>query len=1132
MKKIIFVVSYLLCYSYLIAAAAVQVNSNTKDNDNTNTIKGESTYRTDIADPVRANRVHTAGLLWLNMTNFGQLGSGGGSSSGYQNIEHCSGKVALGSALPGGSFNEYIFAGSIMLGGYLDSASTSDGGKLFQGPLVSSGYDGWSNANIPGSNHPPMELWPTGFTNYPSYANKKNGAITEISNVPGRVNCFYNPVFDSTANAHEQFTTWYSDRLDDFTWTAICDADNKFDWRKAIPPQEENGHHIPLGVEVKQTSYAWSSEFAQKFVIIDYTIYNVNATKDIYNFYMGLYLDCDVGNSKTTSYAQDDLGGFIQNASVVNESTGLPEPVTLNMTWVADNDGRDPQLATQASSCFEIANDEAQMVPQGRELKGATAVTSIRVLRNPNPKLRYSFNLYNAKGAGYDNNFMTVDDPEDWGPRWKDGYHNSKTAISGVDYSIGDWSKLDLTYNQKGYSDGSSTDLWGVKAGQGGMTEGRPLGDAGRYMVMSNGEFDYNLTDMLNPLLINSNHMGDISSVFEANETANDIKLIYKQAKKWRPWVNGLGDQADDLPEFANGSNPDKDLRVELGNGADTKYVLSFGPLGKSTIIPLATKNGTVPNKEAYRFAAGDSIKLTIAFIVSENFHKDKTQNPRNPDMSLMNWSDAYRNAIWSTRLYDVPMLDTPVKSKTTGIVKGDGWFGEDIGVDGIFAETIDSTCWWNNQVYAGKDTDGSEGNYKNDSIPSIPAPAGFTQTWEDNFKEFGNESFVSDKIGLTSEYGSLEEVLVGDDPSAPGAFQFVRTGWNDGLLTHGDGVPDFSSPEAPPSPNIKVTSNGTDVELYWTSDNLGNPATSPEVSEDKFSRRRDFEGYQIWVSPTNIIKDFTQIFSIDRQNYVYEDASLPGVLLDMPFVDVHAPAVINPHESYSYISDYIIKPDGSLDSIPVSGKNNTSHVFIKRNFGNNLLLTQDQQVPGLIEYKANKRSDGVWEYRAILKNKLYANKSYVAVTSSDFGDPRSGVPALNSSPMSNSISIVPGKINGDDKVYVVPNPYRADTDYERSGWETAVTNGLTWNEQDRKIVFFNIPKKSIIRIFTLSGDLVKTLAHNGDATETNKFGEYSKVWNLLNENNQAVASGIYLFSCEDMSNSRDKFVGKFVIIK
>ncbi len=45
-------------------------------------------------------------------------------------------------------------------------------------------------------------------------------------------------------------------------------------------------------------------------------------------------------------------------------------------------------------------------------------------------------------------------------------------------------------------------------------------------------------------------------------------------------------------------------------------------------------------------------------------------------------------------------------------------------------------------------------------------------------------------------------------------------------------------------------------------------------------------------------------------------------------------------------------------------------------------------------------------------------------------------------------------------------------------------------------------------------------------------YGEYAAYWNLINDNHQAVMSGIYLFSVQDVDKKKDDFVGKFVIIK
>ncbi|MCK4979301.1 MAG: hypothetical protein KAS62_02840, partial [Candidatus Delongbacteria bacterium] len=172
-------------------------------------------------------------------------------------------------------------------------------------------------------------------------------------------------------------------------------------------------------------------------------------------------------------------------------------------------------------------------------------------------------------------------------------------------------------------------------------------------------------------------------------------------------------------------------------------------------------------------------------------------------------------------------------------------------------------------------------------------------------------------------------------------------------------------------------------------------------------------------------------------------------------------------------------------------------------------------------------------EYRFVLLDKLYARESYIAVTSSDFGDPKTGTPALKSNPAVNGASVIPTKLTSTEDVVVVPNPYRADKNYEEMGWEN-VDASDEWKEQDRKIVFLNVPFRSVIKIYTLAGDLVKTIGHNGNARVDARYqyGEYGAAWDLINENDQAVVSGIYLFSVQDVDNDSYDYIGKFVIIK
>ncbi len=112
------------------------------------------------------------------------------------------------------------------------------------------------------------------------------------------------------------------------------------------------------------------------------------------------------------------------------------------------------------------------------------------------------------------------------------------------------------------------------------------------------------------------------------------------------------------------------------------------------------------------------------------------------------------------------------------------------------------------------------------------------------------------------------------------------------------------------------------------------------------------------------------------------------------------------------------------------------------------------------------------------------------------------------------------------DRVAVVPNPYRTDRDYttESGGYE-----GLfgAWDENKRLIKFINLPEVCTIRIFSLSGDLVRTVQHDGRSTTGISRGDVNVP--LVSESNRALASGIYIFTVESNLGVQ---TGKFVIIR
>ena len=119
------------------------------------------------------------------------------------------------------------------------------------------------------------------------------------------------------------------------------------------------------------------------------------------------------------------------------------------------------------------------------------------------------------------------------------------------------------------------------------------------------------------------------------------------------------------------------------------------------------------------------------------------------------------------------------------------------------------------------------------------------------------------------------------------------------------------------------------------------------------------------------------------------------------------------------------------------------------------------------------------------------------------------------------------------DEIGVYPNPYRL----------SAAWDGTT--SRSRKIYFYNLPEKCEIRIFTLSGELVRTLYHDaayydgGDIEWFDNFAGTGKkvfsggehAWDLLSENGQSITQGLYLFSVRDLK-SDNEYLGKFAILK
>jgi hypothetical protein len=104
------------------------------------------------------------------------------------------------------------------------------------------------------------------------------------------------------------------------------------------------------------------------------------------------------------------------------------------------------------------------------------------------------------------------------------------------------------------------------------------------------------------------------------------------------------------------------------------------------------------------------------------------------------------------------------------------------------------------------------------------------------------------------------------------------------------------------------------------------------------------------------------------------------------------------------------------------------------------------------------------------------------------------------------------------DKICVVPNPYVATNIIEPMNTVNREQRGY------RRVYFDHLPARCTIRIYTMTGELVRTLEHDTGIDDGKEF------WDLLSKDNMEVAYGLYFFHI-DAPGIGDK-IGKFAIIK
>lgn len=100
--------------------------------------------------------------------------------------------------------------------------------------------------------------------------------------------------------------------------------------------------------------------------------------------------------------------------------------------------------------------------------------------------------------------------------------------------------------------------------------------------------------------------------------------------------------------------------------------------------------------------------------------------------------------------------------------------------------------------------------------------------------------------------------------------------------------------------------------------------------------------------------------------------------------------------------------------------------------------------------------------------------------------------------------------------IKVVPNPYIIS-----ATWERKRLGDPLLGEPVRDLSFTNLPSECTIKIYTIDGDLVKTIEHTS--------GTGTAFWDIRSEYNQLIATGVYFYH---VSSKYGEKIGKFAIVR
>lgn len=323
------------------------------------------------------------------------------------------------------------------------------------------------------------------------------------------------------------------------------------------------------------------------------------------------------------------------------------------------------------------------------------------------------------------------------------------------------------------------------------------------------------------------------------------------------------------------------------------------------------------------------------------------------------------------------------------------------------------------------------------------------------------------------------------------------------------DGLPgttdDWVVVAPPTSPRLVAVRGDNLVTIRWNP--RYKPGKNTETEPDPRSGLRDFDGYIVWRSDVGFDSGWEPVLWVDKLSKQGPENPDAGRRF-------YAWGWRVSGQTQGRLNERI--PTGSqpnepmlLDAPAVAFEKIGGSFPTDTRLGGSVRLRKQS---GYYEFV-----DGVDASGGVTGDLANGTRYYYAVVGYDFGNkgaaggdrPTAGGRNVN------ALQVIPLPLarNVMDDIRVVPNPYKGSAD-----WEEWTGSGVRLG----KIYFMNLPSQCTVRIYTIAGDLVRTLEHN-DVT----FG--AMPWDLTGEAGVQVASGIYVYHV-DAPDFGEK-IGKFAVL-